>query len=167
MSQINNTFKIAKLIFNFPNKTFHLRKIAKETKLSTTTVSNVIELLKNILIIEKTEITTNIKANLDKYTEYKRIFNIYQIRILIDKLKHFSDTIVLFGSYSRGEDIEESDIDLLVITNEKFEISTEIFEKELKRKINLHILSNLKNSSNEFKNAIANGIVLHGYLKLL
>ena len=41
------------------------------------------------------------------------------------------------------------------------------FEKELKRKINIHILPSLHQSYKEFKNTAANGIVLHGYLKII
>jgi hypothetical protein len=40
-------------------------------------------------------------------------------------------------------------------------------EKTIKRNINIHQLPNLSKSSAEFKNNVANGIVLHGYLKVV
>ncbi|MEM2131528.1 MAG: nucleotidyltransferase domain-containing protein [Candidatus Woesearchaeota archaeon] len=166
------TYKIAKLIFNYPNKVFHIRLLEKETKLSTTAVISAIKELKDILIIEKTNITTNIKANLDSedYRFYKRILNLNEIKDLIEYLiDSFGtpETIVLFGSYSRGEDIEKSDIDLLIISKNKPKINLSKFEKDLNRKISLYVFENLNNSSNEFKNSISNGIVLYGYLRLL
>ena len=175
-----SVFKIAEIIFNYPNKTFHIRMLEKETGFSTTAVIDAIEELKkyNIITIEETPLTTNIKANLDSeaYRFYKLVFNLYRLKryLFVDKLVEIfnnPEAIVLFGSFAKGEDIEESDIDILVISsqknNENLEDFANLFKKELNRKINIHILPSLAKSSNEFKNAVANGIVLHGYLKIL
>ncbi|MBL7169758.1 MAG: nucleotidyltransferase domain-containing protein [Candidatus Aenigmarchaeota archaeon] len=188
MSQKNNrrkilffresSFKVAELIFNYPNKIFHIRKLAKETGLSTTAVISATEELEEfeIVKVEKTDITTNIKANLesDSCIFYKKVFNLYRLEryAIIEELKRFfrPEIIVLFGSFAKGEDIEESDIDVLIISNVVDildNVNLSKYEKLLNRKINLHILPSLEKSSNEFKNTIANGIVLHGYLKLL
>ncbi len=174
-----SSFKVAELIFNYPNRTFHIRKLAKETRQSTTAVVSAVRDLNKFKIVklDKTDLTTNIKADTesDAYMFYKKIFNLYRLEryLIIEKLKETfqAETIVLFGSFAKGEDIEESDIDILIITNRKekkgFSDFLEICEKGLNRKINLHILPSLQNSSKEFKNAVANGIVLHGYLKVL
>lgn len=175
-------FKVARLIFNYPNKTFHIRKLAKETGLSTTSiVRSVKELSKlerfKIIKIEKTDITTNIKANIesDSYKFYKKIFNLYRLEryLFIGELVEAfnAETIVLFGSFAKGEDVEDSDIDLLIITNQKEGRDVDDFldtwEKELNRKINIQVLPSLDKSSPEFRNAIANGIVLYGYIKVI
>ena len=174
-----SSFKVAELIFNYPNKTFHIRGLASEIEQSTTAVVSAIKDLNKFKIIKlnKTNLTTDIKADTesDAYRFYKKIFNLYRLERygVIDNLKEIfqAETIVLFGSFAKGEDIEESDIDILVITNHKEdEISSDllnVWAKELNRKINLHILPSLEKSSKEFKNAAANGIVLHGYLKVL
>ena len=188
-------FKVAELIFTYPNRTFHIRNMSKETGLSTTaTISAINELYElEIITIEETELTTNFKANLDseKYVFYKRIFNLYQLgedynkNFLIRELRRIysPEAIVLFGSFARGEDIEESDIDLLIISKESGKENSkkggketrkevlidnliQSYSKILNRKINLHILPSLEKSSSEFKNAVANGIVLYGYLKM-
>lgn len=175
-----STFKVARLIFNYPNKTFHIRLLEKETGFSTTAIiSSVKELNKyKIIKIEETDLTTNIKADLNSeaYRFYKIIFNLYRLKRytfienLVDIFNN-PEVIVLFGSFARGEDIEESDVDILVISKNKprsdLEELNKLFEKELNRKINVHVLNSFGKSSEEFKNAIANGIVLHGYLKLL
>jgi uncharacterized protein len=174
-----STKQILNIIFRQPNKSFYIRNLARLSKLSTTAVIDTTKLLQslNIIKIEKTEITTNIKANLESetFSTYKRIFNLYSIEEnnLTQLLnKELTPTaIVLFGSYSKGEDIEESDIDILVISNKKttktIEKSLEKIEKELKRNINLQILPSLEKSSEEFKNAVSNGIVLQGYAKVV
>ena len=70
--------------------------------------------------------------------------------------------IVVFGSYADGTDTSESDIDIAVISKGK-EIDLKKFEKKLCRKINLLILDRVPK---KFKNSLANGIVLDGYLRL-
>ena len=176
-----SVFKVAELIFNYPNKTFYIRMLEKETKFSTTAIIDSINELKkyDIIQVEETPLTTNIKANIESeaYRFYKLVFNLYRLKryLFIDELvKIFNNpgAIVLFGSFAKGEDVEESDIDVLIISNKKrvlneFEPFTIMYEKELNRTINVHLLTSLDKSSNEFKNAVANGIVLHGYLKIL
>ncbi|MBI5391778.1 nucleotidyltransferase domain-containing protein [Candidatus Woesearchaeota archaeon] len=154
--------------------------MAKETGYSTTAVTKVIEELKgyNIIVIEEGTVVKNIKANINArgYTEHKLLFNLYKIkRILvaenINSYMNNPECIVLFGSFAKGEDIEESDIDVLIITSQTIPKELGLlkikWEKEFNRKINFHALKSLDNSAREFKNAVANGIVLHGYLKVI
>ena len=175
-----SVFKVAELIFNNPNKTFHIRLLEKETGFSTTAIIDCIKELKDyeIIKIEETPLTTNIKANIDSeaYRFYKLVFNLCRLKKygFVDELIGLfnnPEAIILFGSFAKGEDIEESDIDILIISSHKSHENLEdfktIFEKELNRKINIHILLSLNKSSKEFKNAVANGIVLHGYLKVI
>ena len=68
--------------------------------------------------------------------------------------------IILFGSYSRGEDIERSDIDIAVMGKEKV-ISVERFEKMLSRKINFNFYNSMPTDKN-LKNNLMSGIVLEG-----
>ncbi len=173
-------FKVARLIFNYPNKTFHIRLLERETGLSTTAVIDAVERLSAFKIVKivKTELVKNISADLesDAYRFYKLVFNLYRLKryLLIEKLVYFysnPESITLFGSFSKGEDVEESDIDILIITSHKPDkrISKfiEIVEKEMNRRVNIHALSSLDRSAPEFKNAAANGITLHGYLKVV
>ena len=73
-------------------------------------------------------------------------------------------TIVLFGSYRRGEDVEESDIDIF-LECKKENVNVERFEKKLGRKIQLHFQENFNAYPKELKNNIINGIVLSGFLE--
>ena len=170
-----STFKVAEVIFNKPTKRFHLRELARTTTLSTTAVKDSIDKLEEFKIIktEETELATIIQANLDskEYHDYKTIFNLYRLKRygLDEELiqEYNPKCIVLFGSFAKGEDIEQSDIDILIVTNKTSTIKLDKYERALKRKINLHLLKNLENSKPEFKNEVANGIVLHGYVKVI
>lgn len=76
------------------------------------------------------------------------------------------NAIILFGSASRGEDIETSDVDVFVLAKEE-KLNLKKFENIIKRKINIYFESNIKNLSKELLNNIVNGIKLYGYLKVV
>lgn len=70
-------------------------------------------------------------------------------------------SIILFGSYSKGEDISSSDIDIAIEDKEK-NIDYEIYEKKLERNISLHFFNSFKKINKELRENIFNGIVLEG-----
>jgi len=75
-------------------------------------------------------------------------------------------TIILFGSYSRGEDIINSDIDIAVIGRKDKEINLIKYEKELERKININFYDPFKNIHKNLKENLCNGIILAGGVEL-
>jgi predicted nucleotidyltransferase len=87
---------------------------------------------------------------------------------LLERLKAEFDnaTIILFGSYARGEDKEDSDIDLYVQTPAKKTIRLESFEKYLGRNIQLFIHKDIHEVSKDLANNILNGIVLNGSIEV-
>ena len=84
---------------------------------------------------------------------------------LIDYLEKelISPLIVLFGSFSKGEVKQESDIDLAVFSVSKKELNLEVFEKKIKHKIHLFTFKDKKDVANkDMLNNIHNGFVLTG-----
>jgi len=166
--------KIMKIFFNFPSQRFHIRELSRLTKIPVSTVSRIIkDILKKDLLVVKRKIPIfelEVNLNSKEFVNEKKESNLSQIKeiglidFLISKYNE-PEAIVLFGSYSRGEDIEKSDIDILVITSKKISSSLEKYEKLLKRKIHLLEMSR-KEIKPELLNNIINGVILHGYLKL-
>lgn len=170
-------------IFSNPHQSFHLRELSRLTDSSTTAVSKSIEELQEqrIIKVDQDAITKEIIADLESptYRYHKLIYNLHELfkNNIISLFKihfHNPECIVLFGSFAKGEDIEESDIDILVISDvknpeypEEFNKHKKRLEKLFNRRLNLHILPSLDKSKKEFRNAVANGIVLYGYLKVL
>ncbi|MBI2507662.1 nucleotidyltransferase domain-containing protein [Candidatus Woesearchaeota archaeon] len=74
--------------------------------------------------------------------------------------------IILFGSYSRGEDTINSDIDFAVIGRKDKIIDTTNYEKLLERKININFYISFKNIHKNLKENLYNGIVLAGGIEL-
>ena len=88
---------------------------------------------------------------------------------LIDFLKiEFSNpVIILFGSYSKGEDTETSDIDVYIETPSVKELSLEKFEKILKRNIQVFRHAKIEGIRNSnLSNNIINGMILNNYIEV-
>ena len=101
----------------------------------------------------------------------KRLFNIKLIfeSGLLDYIvkEYFNPVIVLFGSYSKGEDVEDSDIDLYIETPKKQEFNLQKFEKILNRKIQVFNYRNIKEVPNHhLSNNIINGTTLNNFLEV-
>lgn len=176
MLQECSIFKVLNVFWDEPTKPHYLIEISKKSKLAHTSVKNYILTLRKLDIIkENIEKKGKRKypiylANLENeiYKFYKKITNLDKINNsgLIYYLKDnlMPKNIVLFGSYSKGEDIESSDIDIFVECK-KEEIDLSKFEKQINRKIQLHFKENFNDYPKELKNNIINGIVLSGYLE--
>ncbi len=167
-------YKILREFFTCPTKNFQMRQISRNTKITQPSVINHIKALVKMELIVKEEGKSTYptyKANRDS-----KLFKIYKKSDLLIKFEEISlvdyindqclpNSIILFGSASLGEDIEDSDIDLFVQSKE-VKLNMEKFEKILKRKVNVLFEDRFNRLSDELKNNILNGIKLKGYLKI-
>lgn len=105
-----------------------------------------------------------------KVMQLKRVENLRQIyeSRLLDFLEDAfpGATIILFGSYSRGDDTIKSDIDIAIIGRKEKHINLERFEKVLEKKVILNFYTSLKNVHKALRESICNGIVLSGSIQL-
>ncbi|MFH1211739.1 MAG: nucleotidyltransferase domain-containing protein [Candidatus Woesearchaeota archaeon] len=150
------------------------RDIAKKLRVSPTAVSNSVKNLEKqgLARINKTKNINFILFNRDsrKAVELKRAENLRQAYAsgLADFLeeKLAGAAIILFGSYSRGEDTVSSDIDIAVIGRKSKEVDVSRHEKMLFRKINIQFYDSWKDMHIHLKNNILNGIVIAGSVEL-
>jgi len=173
MIQNYNRYKILTLFFDSPTKHFQLREISRMTKMGLPSVRNHVKALEgeNFVKKEKKTVYQSYRATQnDIFRLYKkndillRLHKSGLIEFIINKFT--PDVIVLFGSASRGEDIEDSDIDLFVLAKEK-PVNIKSYGKILKRGVNIVFESSIKKVPEELLNNIINGVVLYGYLKVL
>jgi predicted nucleotidyltransferase len=176
MLQKSNTLRILEPFFQEPTKRQYLLEISRKIKLAHTSVKkNLIQLVKEGLITEIIEKKGKRKfpiylANINNpgFREKKKQYNLQKITEsgLIEHIeeKLTPKSIVLFGSYQRGEDSEDSDIDLFIECKEE-KIDLELYEKKLKRKIQLHFNEKFISYPAELKNNIINGTILKGFLE--
>lgn len=172
----NISGKTLKFFLDHPLQETHLRALARKLKISPTWAAKISRALaKQNLIIskkDKDKHLTILKADRDS-SHFKRLkissnlYSLHQSGILDYLIQSHSkpECLVLFGSYRRGEDTEESDIDLAVITTKTAHLQLKNFEKKLLRKIKIIELSPGRIEP-EFMATLANGIVLYGYLSI-
>lgn len=158
-------WKVARIFFIEPTKVHFIKEISRRINLSPTSVKLHVETLKKEGLIENvaSEPFNGFKA-LRENPEFifeKKISNLIELKNsqIIEELKEkYPKSIILFGSYSKGEDIESSDIDLFVNSG-SFNLDFEKFEKKLNKKI--HII--FKEDANEsLISSINQGIILFG-----
>lgn len=75
-------------------------------------------------------------------------------------------TIILFGSYSRGDDIFNSDIDVAVIGRKEKEVDLIKYEKEFEKQININFYESFRNIHKDLKENLCNGVILTGGIEL-
>ncbi len=101
----------------------HVREIAEKSGVSAATASVALRKFEKNGILRKT-----VKGKMVFYRQnpgsavarqLKVFFTISNLSGIIEKLKPLSNRIMLFGSCAEGTDVEESDIDLFVLSNKK------------------------------------------------
>lgn len=175
MLQNYSRYRLLQEFFDSPRKNFHLRELSRRLKLAPVSIILHLKALEREGLVskEKTDLYPTFRANRDD-DEFKllkkqnlvwRLHKGGLVSFLEEKLK--PNCIVLFGSASRGEATETSDIDIFVQASGETELDLKKYEKALNRKINLLFEPNLASLSKELLNNIINGTILHGYLKVL
>ncbi|MBU2523294.1 MAG: nucleotidyltransferase domain-containing protein [Nanoarchaeota archaeon] len=153
-----------------------LRKIARLLKKTPTAISNALDGLKkeNSITVEKSKEMNLLSIQLNRDNscaiELKRVENlrmIYESKI-VDFLRNSlpGGTIILFGSYSRGEDTVKSDIDIAVIGRKEKELSLDEFDEIFERKVIINFYQSFRGIHKHLLDNILNGIVLNGGVEL-
>ena len=162
--------KVLEFFFRNPSKETHLRELSRILRLSMPTIISATDDLakENLIIKIKSGFITKVQANRESvsFIRKKRMYNLaitFESGIVehLLKIHNHPKAIILFGSFSRGDDIEKSDVDIAVITKKKTSLDTTKYEKFLGRRISIHEID-LNDVSSEFRSNLANGIVLEG-----
>jgi len=168
--------KTAEVFFTSPSKKHYLMDISRSIGLAHTSVKkNLDELVKMEMIKEYAEKKGGRSFPLYMANTEGRLFKrckiIHNLSFLMEsgvidfiEEKLMPRCIVLFGSYQKGEDTEDSDIDIFVECPEE-KLDLRGFEEKLNRKIELHFNERFASYPKELKNNIINGVVLMGFLE--
>jgi predicted nucleotidyltransferase len=102
------------------------------------------------------------------FINISKIYWSIKLRELLENINKnlLNSTIILFGSLSKAEVKEDSDIDIAIISRKK-ELNLKDFEKKLGRKVQLFWFNSLEEiKDDELRKSIINGYVLRGRLSL-
>lgn len=170
----DNNYRVMKLFFNSPEKKLHIREIARRTHLSPAGILKIVARLKKegLLVSHNNGVVEEVSASkTSKFFTLKRCHNLLSLHdsgLIPHLLGHYEEpeAIVLFGSFARADDTSKSDIDIAVVTPKRTIPPLGKFESALGKKVNIYEIS-IPECSKEFRNGLANGAVLHGYLRLV
>ena len=171
--------EIFRLLCIKSGQSLNLRGIARSLKKSPTAVSNALQELEreglikvkkadniNLLSIELNRDNQN-AINMKRVENLKMIYESGLAKFLQDSFP--GTTIIIFGSYSRGDDVwtnagEEyrSDIDIAIIGTKGREINLTEFDKKLERTVFLNFYLLFREIHKHLRDSILNGILLSG-----
>ncbi len=170
MFKKNNRYKLLKIFLDEPLDSFRLRELARLSGISPASVINYLKRFEEEKLIKKYE-----KRNIPFYVAerdngnfifYKKLSILYELQTsgLVNFLWEnlHPSAIILYGSYAKGEAIENSDIDIFIVGKEK-KISIEKFENIFEREIHLMFEENPKKIPKRLRSNLINGVVLKGY----
>ena len=118
------------------------REIQKTTGLSKATVNFALNKLFKLNLVQRDQkgktYLYRVRSSyplLSIVKQYKVLNNLITCLPLIKRLSSLSQKIILFGSTARGEDLQKSDIDLLVVTHNAKEVKDLAKNESLGRKV--------------------------------
>ena len=180
-SQLREAYrKVLHWFFSFPDRFIGLNDLSVELGIAKKTAKDVVLKLIDEGFLSKEEIgkAWRISCNHEHFynQSLKITYNLEMVflsGIIQEIYKIFPDarSIILFGSYRKGDDNDKSDIDIavVVLNNEGMKIvelgAIGKFGYRVDVPVNLHVFSRNKVDLNLFAN-ISNGIVLDGFLEV-
>ncbi len=138
--------RIFQLFSDNPKEFFYTEEVRKKLKIAKASIIKWIHLLEkeDILISKRIGKSINYKLNIDdSLVKQLRVLLVISELRSIRKLRG-CDAIYLFGSSARGEYLEDSDIDLLIISNENInKVISELRKIKTSREIKPIIITQL------------------------
>jgi predicted nucleotidyltransferase len=168
--------EIMNFLFLKAGESFNARSLANHLEVSQPAISKALPLLEkeNYLLIKKDKESGRLSIELNKQNpkimHLKRVQNLNLLYEsgLPDYLEESfpGTTIILFGSFSRGDDSINSDIDIAIIGYKEKTLNLNKYEEMLAKEIRLQFYTDLKSINKNLKENIYNGILLAGGIEL-
>lgn len=148
----------------------HVREYARLQKISPPTASKLLQkfntegLLKQE--IDKQYIYYYANKDSELFVDFSRVYwkKVLKNSGLIDYVlrETLSPVIILYGSLSKAEVKQGSDIDIAIFSVTKKELHVEKYEKILQRKIQIMLFKDIDTGSKALRNSILNGYRIEG-----
>ena len=149
---------IYEIVLNLLKAENHLRKIAKDLKINHMTIKRALDALvkenvldvkeqgrNNIFTIKKTLEAQSIVLMAEAYKLMRLLKRHPELKQSISELKKLpTDLIVMFGSYAKGSETKDSDIDIFIETK----------DKKIREKAKLHSKFSIKIGDYEKENLL-------------
>jgi len=151
---------------------YHTRELVRRLGIGLGSASEYLRMLEKEELVMKSERgkLSIYRANMENplLRELKVVFTLMEIDEMVKDLMNFSEKIILFGSCANGEDIKESDIDLLILSENKKQVNELIDEhqRKISRKISPIIVNDtefrtLRDEDKPFYSQIKKGMLIY------
>jgi len=168
MFQESNTAALAQVLFEEPESEFSVRELAEKAEVSPSTASRKLGALVENGVAERNRSRDSVIVSApdsQAFRDRKLSFNLWKLAEsgVVQELwnKSAPEAVVLFGSFSKGEDTHQSDVDLALVEGRTVEPDTKVIGRQVSA-----VDVNLDEARDGFLETLANGIVLRGYLDL-
>ena len=172
--------KVLSEFFDYPRDEFYAAELAKKTGISTPSMVRYLGGLYKHGFLERKELgrTRLYRLNMNPFLRQLKIsYNVERVfcsGLLQYILENTSglNAVVLYGSWAKGANTNDSDIDLLVVCD-KNSIDLEKLEKIVKRRVDMKVMKMSKWLKQKDKNrgfyleVLINGIALYGNLPVV
>lgn len=149
------------------------RQLSLALNVSAPAIKKALPILQKLLFIKvykEQRLAISLNTDNHKVLQLKRVDNIKHLyeSNFVDFLEKElpGSTIILFGSFSRGEDTVNSDIDIAVIGRKEKKLNLSNYEKQFERNININYYESFQKIHKNLKENLANGIILVGGFEL-
>jgi len=133
--------KVLELFLTNPAAEFHEREVLRIVKISKGSANRILRQLASLALLERIEKGRMVFYELnaaDPFVKQMKILsNIWALRAFVADLKERARKIILFGSCAEGTDVGESDIDILILADERIAAKENVsrFNQNSERKI--------------------------------
>ncbi len=114
--------KVLSFLSNHPSRSYMEKEVVKATKVSKSAVNEALkELAGDKLILQEKRGRMSfysVDLNDPVIRRLKSTENVSLLKPLVEQLKKISQKIILFGSFADGTNVEDSDIDLFVLSSQ-------------------------------------------------
>ena len=163
--------KVLDLFLSNPMGEFHEMEVVRKAGISKGSANGILRKLAGVNILKREKKGRMVFYRMDAKNpmakSLKVLGNIWSIEELVNEIKKYSRKIILFGSSAEGTDVEDSDIDMLIITDGKGAVkeAVSLFNSKNARKISPVVLdfgefSKMRKADPAFYENVDRGIVL-------
>jgi predicted nucleotidyltransferase len=135
------SLRVLEHFFANPNPEFHEREVMRATGVSKGSANRILRELAELSLLERAErgrmVFYRLKADDPFVRQMKAAENVWELRDFVKGLKVSARKIILFGSCAEGTDAAESDIDVLILTEDKIAAKAAVsaFNRKAKRQM--------------------------------
>jgi len=152
-----------------PLRLYYQREVANEANISVGSANRVLpDLARNGFVMKEEKGKIHIyRYNLDDPAarQLKVLFNVLELKELVEGIKPYAKRVIMFGSCSGGTDIRDSDVDLFILTDEKDVVAENLRSYNIRKSISPIIVDvndyvNLRNQDRPLYDEVHRGITL-------